>query len=258
MTGIGDFVHAAGQYGSRFLIRQQQHGIEHRVLKGGPAMDEGVVVSCALKQQGDLCANGIVRGLDKRCRLKRLFPALDDALQEKPGVFQATVCGACDDRVRSRDLRRPQATQCRSRAHPDDPAHAADHFGVQQGPVVRLPTMQTDTHGLDRRLWERLPEAVLRGNAGGGADIDGRTHSDRFEKTREEQFPPKPNELDNTCRIGSPAWNSVSGTKGNSAIRRRKRRFGYTIPLVTDSTENTASIPPLAPSVWPVKALVEL
>src|ERR1700733_1319019 len=39
-----------------------------------------------------------------------------------------------------------------------------------------------------------------------------------FEKINEEQLPPKPNELDNTCRMGSFRKKTVSGTKGSRTI----------------------------------------
>ena len=70
-----------------------------------------------------------------------------------------------------------------------------------------------------------------------------------FENISEEQFPPKPNEFDNTCLINTFFEKVVSGIKGNSAIGVVKRRLGYIIPCFIASTENTASIPPLAPNV---------
>jgi hypothetical protein len=46
------------------------------------------------------------------------------------------------------------------------------------------------------------------------------------EKINEEQFPPKPKELDNTCLTGTSFRKWVSGIKGNSLIGVWKRRLG--------------------------------
>src|ERR1700679_2738766 len=78
------------------------------------------------------------------------------------------------------------------------------------------------------------------------------------ENIKDVQLPPNPNELDMTCLIFCPFKNLVSGVNGSSCIFVLKRRLGYIMPCFIASTENTASIPPLAPKVCPVNDLVEL
>jgi len=46
--------------------------------------------------------------------------------------------------------------------------------------------------------------------------------------------------------------------KRQSCILVSKRKLGKIIPCLIARTENTASMPPLAPRLWPVKDLVEL
>src|SRR6202012_5170139 len=99
-------------------------------------------------------------------------------------------------------------------------------------------------------------QSILGRYAGSSAYVSFLHHT--AEKINEVQLPPNPNEFDITCLIFCPLKNSVSGAKGNSSICVLNRRLGKITPGFIANTENTASTPPLAPSVCPVNDFVEL
>src|SRR5690606_7824448 len=74
---------------------------------------------------------------------------------------------------------------------------------------------------------------------------------------RDEQLPPKPNELESTWLMFF-SRSSVVGTRSNSSILVLTYSVGNTIPARKAKMLYTAPIAAAAANVWPVKDLVEL
>ena len=105
MTVCRDFINSTYQYGLPAFC-QEQAGFDQGIFKGKCPVNNGIIIIMAFDHQGDLCANGIVGGLNKCRRAEHFFFKLNHPSQKRGGIFQAAIgggrqngCGIFDTRI---------------------------------------------------------------------------------------------------------------------------------------------------------------
>src|SRR5258708_22884491 len=101
-------------------------------------MNKSVIITGALKHEGDLRAYGIMCRLDEGGGGKHFFLLPDQLAQKNAGIFQAAISCSRYNGVRLLHTCFPKASISGSHTHFDDPAHPADGLCIDEGGVIRL------------------------------------------------------------------------------------------------------------------------